>query len=139
MCEQCLANMTHYVSIGGICFGRVETELPKNFRQDVVPQGWWGLIFCNDPEFYFRIPDGSLVGDGVEDNIDYWNAYEDFLAVFKLPVRDGYELYAKCLSLGYDPKAEEATSVEFWLWSQLLERIHKQEFDVSEDEDNDSI
>lgn len=99
--------------------------------------GRWGLIFCNDPEFYFRIPDGAIVGDDVEDNIDYWNAYEEFRDVFMLSVRDGYLLYVKCLDLGYDPEAEDAPSVEYWLWNQLLTKIHNKEFEIDEDDDDD--
>ena len=100
------------------------------------PEGWYGLVECNDPTVVFP---GPLLADPTAGMTDeQLNAHKDFPPGYQeftdaadalgqrlvLPAMDGYRLAAACKAHGYDDK--EHGFLHYWLMQYLAGKVAPQ-------------
>ncbi len=134
MCEQCVTNAETVLdeAIPGYTLMRARVGSPA------WPEGWYGLVQQNDPDFVFP---GPLLKDpfaGLSD--DEINASDETLveasgvfsaaaqglqdSLSSLPALSGYELITACIQVGYDIK-RDGTQTGYWLMHHLSDSVEK--------------
>ena len=109
-----------------------------NRGTETIPEGRWGLIYCNDPDIWFDVPFGEdglplptpdwEVGEDenapftVEEEM-YLGAYSEFAGALKLTPHRGHLLYTECLAAGYDPGNDG--NAASWLWDRVVNKIRE--------------
>lgn len=136
MCEQCLTNAE--VVLKDPLPGYTLMRARKG--SESWPEGWYGLVQSNDPDFVFP---GELLLDPLADVPDedfemmlaavepQYDAYLAAVEGLKKPLQSlpailGYELVVACQRKGYSIEAH-GTELAFWLMNHLARAKHRDE------------
>lgn len=134
MCEQCVTNAETVLAEALPGYALMRARVGSS----AWPEGWYGLVVRNDPEFVFQ---GPLLKDPLagfsDEEINACSAeLEEASTVFSaaaqglqdsmssLPALTGYELISACVQVGYDIK-RDGTETAYWLMHHLSTAVEK--------------
>ena len=144
MCLQCMADAQHVFKSQKPVLPKTKVGGPYYLVRAVCgcrddwPQGYYGLVVCNDPEVIWKgllasqpdLRDASANRrreDRLKDIRMRYRKWEDHLKDIRMRFfmnpRQGYELVTSCMAAGYDPR-KHSDEIQ-WLMGYLRKQIKK--------------
>lgn len=102
---------------------RAQKDDPKADGQDESdwPQGWLGVVYCNDPLFVFPDPPKPPENDSNE-----WSEFDsmacEYNQKFGFSLDEGYRFIEACKLVGYNP--DEDGFVMGWFLAHVYNTMH---------------
>lgn len=129
MCLQCTTNAIAVVPdvLPGFSLYQAQVGAPA------WPEGWYGLVECNDPTLVFPgplliDPTASMTDAQLNALPEFPPGYQKFTEAadalgehLMLPPTDGYRLTAACMAQGYDNKRDG--HLHYWLLQYLAGKV----------------
>lgn len=87
--------------------------------QTIWPAGYYGVVFCNDPEFVFpELP----APPGDDDAPNEFDTIVRQVEEFGFTMDQGYRFVCACIQAGYNP--QEDGVVMYWFLEHVYKKLH---------------
>lgn len=119
MCMQCLTKSK--IIIEDPIPGYLLTQATVGIEE--WPEGYYGLVRCNDPDFVWKMKPRAEPPDSSHDDWVVWaKEAEEFDECLDTDPMTGWALVETCKKAGYDPE-KYGYRVGFWLFGKLGEEL----------------